>query len=361
MLCNYFKRRSIEMTAETARASTVHEPLGKEPLWHTPGLKLPAYVQHLAHDLLDSGHASDRQQAIAMAVGIIRKWSRGIPVGGERKVGSKLHKHLGKIHPDVRAAAVKAMQEWETARARAHAHAHEHSQVGGTHVTEVDLTIPKHPRGSPRTYEAGRKTGEAGQRTLEGGARTREQGAEGRQTLDQLAQHHADAVAHLGHHHPHTQRLKAALDGALAGSHEQKSALVHHLRNVHRLKGSHEQHTLSTLHNIHANDHTRDPSMRHRHGKGLHSQARKTLMEMTNSYGEELHYDPFGRRIDLARPPKQKAGQHYVGFEKLVQRLMAQGKSEEEAHRIASFIGRKKYGAGKFQAMAARGRRSGAA
>jgi microsomal dipeptidase-like Zn-dependent dipeptidase len=46
---------------------------------------------------------------------------------------------------------------------------------------------------------------------------------------------------------------------------------------------------------------------------------------------------------------------HYVGFEKLVQRIMAKGKSREDAEAIAASIGRRKYGAAKFQAAAAHG------
>jgi hypothetical protein len=123
----------IQLTAETPTASTVPEPFGKPSgpgLWHVKGMMLPAYIQHVAHDLLNSGAAKSVSQAIQMAVGIVRKWSKGIPVGGETKVGGgKTGKHPGKIHPDVQAAAVKAMAEWDAKRARAHAQhaAHEHS------------------------------------------------------------------------------------------------------------------------------------------------------------------------------------------------------------------------------------------
>jgi hypothetical protein len=55
-----------------------------------------------------------------MAKGIVAKWAKGIAVGGETKVGKKPG-HPGKIHPDVQAAAAKAIAEWEAKRARAHA------------------------------------------------------------------------------------------------------------------------------------------------------------------------------------------------------------------------------------------------
>src|SRR5579875_3830044 len=117
------------MTAETAIASTVPEPFGKPlgpGLWRVKGMELPPYIQHVAHDLLQAGHAKSVSQAIQMAVGIVKKWAKGVPVGGETKVGSKKHKHPGHIHPDVQAAAAKAIADWEAKRARAHAQ-HHHS------------------------------------------------------------------------------------------------------------------------------------------------------------------------------------------------------------------------------------------
>jgi hypothetical protein len=44
-------------------------------------------------------------------------------------------------------------------------------------------------------------------------------------------------------------------------------------------------------------------------------------------------------------------------FAKMVNKLKGQGKSEESANAIAASIGRKKYGASKFQAMAAAGKK----
>jgi hypothetical protein len=113
----------LELTAETPIASTVPEPWGKPygpGLWRVKGMQLPHYIQHVSHDLFESGQADTVQKAIQMAVGIVRKWSQGIPVGGETKVG-RAPGHPGRIHPDVQAAAGKAMVEWEQKRARAHA------------------------------------------------------------------------------------------------------------------------------------------------------------------------------------------------------------------------------------------------
>ena len=96
-------------TAETPVASTVHEPFGSPSgpgLFHVKGLQLPAYVQHVAHHLVAMGHPES--QAIGIAVGIIRDWAAGHSPGG------------GQVHPDVQAAASKALAEWEAAKGAAH-------------------------------------------------------------------------------------------------------------------------------------------------------------------------------------------------------------------------------------------------
>lgn len=96
-------------TAETPAASTVHEPFGSPSgpgLFHVKGLELPAYIQHVAHHLTGMGHPES--QAIGMAVGIVRDWAEGHDGKGHR------------IHPDVQAAAAKAIAEWEADKAKAH-------------------------------------------------------------------------------------------------------------------------------------------------------------------------------------------------------------------------------------------------
>jgi HK97 family phage prohead protease len=98
----------VARTAETASASTVHKPFGKpggKGLWGT-GKQLPAYIQSVAHHLAAQGH--DESKAIEMAVGIVRNWAEGHDGHGR------------KVHPDVQAAAAKAMAEWEKLRAEAH-------------------------------------------------------------------------------------------------------------------------------------------------------------------------------------------------------------------------------------------------
>lgn len=67
---------------------------------------LPPYIQHVAHDLVDSGHSESH--AIEMAIGIIKNWAHGHNGKG------------GKVHADTQAAAQLALKQWEEKKARAH-------------------------------------------------------------------------------------------------------------------------------------------------------------------------------------------------------------------------------------------------
>lgn len=94
-------------TAQTAEASTIHKPFGSPSgpgLWHHKGLQLPAYIQSVAHHLVTQGH--DESKAIEMAVGIVKNWAEGHDGHGHR------------VHPDVQAAAVKAVAQWEAGKAK---------------------------------------------------------------------------------------------------------------------------------------------------------------------------------------------------------------------------------------------------
>src|SRR5215469_13974556 len=95
-------------TAETPIASTVHEPVGNPAgpgLWHHKGMQLPAYIQHVANRLRAEGH--DESSAVRIAVGVIQNWAAGHDGKGHR------------VHPDVQAAAAKAVAEWEALKAAA--------------------------------------------------------------------------------------------------------------------------------------------------------------------------------------------------------------------------------------------------
>lgn len=78
-----------------------YAPLGPKDLWKTPGLKLPDYIRGVAHGI----NPADPEAAIPIAVSRMKVWA----AGGQH------------VHPAVRAAAVKALAEWEAARGAAHA------------------------------------------------------------------------------------------------------------------------------------------------------------------------------------------------------------------------------------------------
>jgi uncharacterized protein YdaT len=69
---------------------------------------LPTYIQHVAHAMVKNGH--DESKAISMAVGVVRNWSEG----------------KGGVHPAIKAAAAKAIAEWEAKKAKSHATVSEH-------------------------------------------------------------------------------------------------------------------------------------------------------------------------------------------------------------------------------------------
>lgn len=109
------------MTVELI-AGTNPEPFStsKTSNWVARVGGLPTLIQHVAHDLLESGSAHSTSHAIEMAVGIVKNWAHG---------------HDGRGHPvtpPTVAEAVKAMAEWAAKRARAKALAHtpeEHEAV----------------------------------------------------------------------------------------------------------------------------------------------------------------------------------------------------------------------------------------
>jgi hypothetical protein len=105
---------SLLKSAETPVVSTVHHPLGREGLWHTPSKKvpekqqLPAYVQSTARALMRD-HGMGESEAIATAINAVKAWARGEAFGGKVKVT-----------PEVQEAARRALEEWADLRASHH-------------------------------------------------------------------------------------------------------------------------------------------------------------------------------------------------------------------------------------------------
>lgn len=105
----------ISLSANTAAYSETPAPLGRPGgpgLWFK-GWKLPDYIEQVATGILKGGEP-DKSRAIALAIGAVKRWAAG----------------GGKVSPEVRAAAAKAVAEWTALKAAAsstpsHSHANE--------------------------------------------------------------------------------------------------------------------------------------------------------------------------------------------------------------------------------------------
>ena len=86
-------------------AGVGHEKVGHtgQGLWHHKGWQLPAYIQHVANDLIESGHSESN--AVQMAVGIIKNWAHGHDGHGH------------KVSAETAAKAAAALAEWEALKA----------------------------------------------------------------------------------------------------------------------------------------------------------------------------------------------------------------------------------------------------
>ena len=121
---------SLELSAKTAGYSVTPAPLGKPGgpgLWRHKGWKLPNYVENVARGIMKTGKS--RSHAIQIAIGVLRNWANG---GGD-------------VTPEVRAAAAKALAQWEQLKARAKG-----SKTMATTTTasrvELGWTESMHPR-----------------------------------------------------------------------------------------------------------------------------------------------------------------------------------------------------------------------
>lgn len=94
------------MSADTARLASQHHKLGKPGgpgLFGDKSMQLPAYIQNVAQALVRNGKT--KSQAIQIAIGTVKRWASG----------------QGDVSPEVRAAAAKAVAEWEALKAKARA------------------------------------------------------------------------------------------------------------------------------------------------------------------------------------------------------------------------------------------------
>jgi hypothetical protein len=87
-------------------AALTHEKVGHtgQGLWHHKGRQLPAYIQHIANDLIHERGMTE-STAIATAVSRCKVWCAG----------------GGGVQPDTKAKACAAVAEWEALKAEVHA------------------------------------------------------------------------------------------------------------------------------------------------------------------------------------------------------------------------------------------------
>jgi hypothetical protein len=91
------------VAADSLKKASTPEPFSKSKTsnWVARAGGLPSYIQHIAHDLVEK-RGMDESKAIQMAIGIVKNWASG----------------KGNIDATTRAAAQKAVAEWEKLKAK---------------------------------------------------------------------------------------------------------------------------------------------------------------------------------------------------------------------------------------------------
>lgn len=97
----------LQESEQTAALSVTPSPFSTSTTsnWVARVGGLPAYIQNVAKGIMKSGKTES--QAISTAIGVMKNWASG----------------RGHVSPEVRAAAAKALAEWEAKRAASHAKA----------------------------------------------------------------------------------------------------------------------------------------------------------------------------------------------------------------------------------------------
>lgn len=97
----------LQLAKDSLAKASTPEPFStsKTSNWVAKVGGLPDYIQHIAHGILRSGRGITESRAIQMAIGVCKRWAAGI----------------GKVDKNTRAAAAKAIAEWEAKKAASHA------------------------------------------------------------------------------------------------------------------------------------------------------------------------------------------------------------------------------------------------
>jgi len=95
------------LAIDSPAKASVHEPIVHQKgkgLWNHKTWQLPAYIQHIANDLIEKRGMSTGH-AIAIAIAAVKRWASGV----------------GNVDEGTKTAARKAVTEWEALKAKAHA------------------------------------------------------------------------------------------------------------------------------------------------------------------------------------------------------------------------------------------------
>lgn len=109
-----------------------HEPTvapGGPGLWGMKGKQLPAYIQHVFNDLVESGHPHE-SHTYRLAVGIVENWAEGHDGKGN------------KVSAETQAKAAAAVAEWEKLRAEAKMTKAKLTQAERDALPDSDFAIP---------------------------------------------------------------------------------------------------------------------------------------------------------------------------------------------------------------------------
>ena len=336
-------------TAQTAEASTVHKPFaaGGKGLWGT-GEQLPAYIQSVAHHLVTQG--MDESRAIGEAVGIVKNWA----------AGHDGHGHP--VHPDVQAAATRAIAEWERLRAKAHATRSGMDMSAADDILASRSFDPaKHPRAAAGSAGGGQfapasgGSGSKDTRATPSNARPVGEGEAG-QRVEDLQKRLNALGAHLavdGKFGPETlaavrafQKARGLKADGLVGP-KTTAAL--------RLK-EHPPHKTASPVKTPAGHATANRSAGSDYDEdGLDGSwdGDYDLPDLTG-LGVADFEAVAGGDADVSRMARLGSG---ARFKALKARLAAKGASDPGA--LAAYIGRKKFGRAKFAGLAAKARKGG--
>jgi hypothetical protein len=224
--------RAIDLSARTAMLEATPAPIGKPGgpgLYHVKGLGHAAYFEQVRNGLMKRGIPEGK--AHAMTWGILRRWAAG----------------GGKVHPEVRAAAVKALAE-EAAKGAAAKASHGHAvtwddldavlEMAAVQSTAGGGPPPAPPTasqsggggGSPQARVPAGQAGGGQFGSGSGQATAGKQGTAGKKPAALKPTAHQQHVAHLAHM-AQVSTAKAALMATAADDRAKAAGLIQQ-RNV---------------------------------------------------------------------------------------------------------------------------------